>query len=148
KWDNRLDAFAQVRWNLTDFCKARDQRRVADSKLQQLYLTQKELHDKLTIGVHEALSAVDSGEEQIRYGADYIRSSLRVYQLSHERREAGEAKDRYTDAQVMQALRALELAHVRYLEAVSSYDKAQLRLLVLTGATNCETPPPSKKPSN
>jgi outer membrane protein TolC len=148
KWDNRFDAFAQVRWNLTDFCKGRDQRRIADSKLQQLYLTQKELRDKLTIGVHEARSAVTAGEDQIRYGADHIRSSLRVYQLSHDRLKTAEAKDKYTEAQVMQALRGLELAHLRYLEAVSGYDKAQLRLLVLTGATNCETPPPSKKPSN
>jgi outer membrane protein TolC len=148
RWDNRMDAFAQLRWNLTDFCKGNAQRRVAESKLHQLYLTQKELHEKLTIGVHEARSAVFAGEQQIRLGADQTRHAVKVYKLSEERRHAGEAKDKYTEVQVLQALRALELAQVRYLEAVSGYDKAQLRLLILTGATNCETPPPGQRASN
>jgi outer membrane protein TolC len=149
RWFNRMDAFVQFRWNLTDLCKGSLQQRVADSKLQQLYLTRKELRDKLTIGIHEARSAVAAGEDQIRLGADQIRNANRVYQLSDERRtNVGEAKDKYNEVQVLQALRALELAHLRWLEAVSGYDKAQLRLLVLTGAVNCETPPPSRKASD
>jgi outer membrane protein TolC len=148
RWDNRMDAFAQVRWNLTDFCKGGAQRRVAESKLQQLCLTHKELRDKLTVGVHEARSAALAGAEQIRLGAEHIRRADKVYKLSEDRRHAGEAEKRFTEVQVLQSLRALELAHLRYLEAVSGYDKAQLRLLVLTGATNCETPSPTPKPSN
>jgi outer membrane protein TolC len=149
RWDNRMDAFVTLRWNLTDLCKGSLQQRVADSKLQQIYLTQKELREKLAVGIHEARSAVVAGEDQIRLGADQIRNANRLYQLSDERRtNVGEAKDKYTEVQVLQALRALELAHLRYLEAVSGYDKAQLRLLVLTGSTNCETPPPNRKASD
>lgn len=149
RWDNRLDAWMQARWNLTDCCKARDQQRAAESKLQQLYLTHQELRQKLTAGVHEARSAVHSGEEQIRFGAKQIGHASKAYQLSDERRtNFAEAKDKLSEVQVLQALRSLELAHLRYLEAVSAYDKAQLRLLVLTGAANCETPPPSGRPSS
>ncbi len=148
-WDNRFDAALQVRWNLTDLCKARDQQRVTESKLQQLYLSHQELRNKLAAGVREARSAVSGGEEQIRYGADYIRYASHAYQLSDERLKNPplERADRLTELQVLQSLRALELAHLRYLDAVSAYDKAQLRLLVLTGATSCETPPPATRPA-
>jgi outer membrane protein TolC len=149
RWANRLDVGVQARYNLTDFCKGRDLQRVAESKLQQLYLTHQELRQKLTIGVHEARSAIHAGESQIRYGAEQIRRACKTYQLSDERRtNFAEAKDKLNEVQVLQALRTLELAHLRYLEAVSAYDKAQLRLLVLTGAVNCETQPPSAQPSS
>jgi outer membrane protein TolC len=149
RWANQVDAGVQVRWNLTDLCKGRDQQRVAESKLQQLYLTQQELRQKLTVGVHEARAGVLGGEEQIRYGARQIGFALKAYQESDKRRkDFAEQKDKLTEVQVLQALRSLELAHLRYLEAVSAYDKAQLRLLVLTGAVNCETPPPGVQPSS
>jgi outer membrane protein TolC len=149
RWDNRLDVAVQARYNLTDFCKGREQQRVAESKLQQIYLTQQELRQKLKVGVHEARSAIHAGEQQIRYGAEQIRRACKTYQLSDERRfKFADLKDKLNEAQVLRALRTLELAHLRYLEAVSAYDKAQLRLLVLTGAVSCETQPPSPQPSN
>jgi outer membrane protein TolC len=149
RWDNRFDFYAQARWNLTDFCKARDQQRIAESKLQQLVLTHQELRQKLTVGVHEARSAALSGEEQIRLGAEQIRQSCKAYQLSNLRRtDYSDQKYKVSEAQALQALRTLEMAHLRYLDAVSNYDKAQLRLLVLTGATTCDAPPPKVAPSN
>src|SRR5262249_53032545 len=130
RWDNRLDVAVQARYNLTDFCKGRDQQRVAESKLQQLYITNQELRHKLTVGVHEARSAIHAGEQQIRYGTEQIKRACRTYQLSDERRfKFADLKDKLNEAQVLQALRALELAELRYLESASAYDKAQLRLL-------------------
>jgi outer membrane protein TolC len=149
RWDNRMDVYAQVRWNLTDFCKSRDQQRIADSKLHQLVLTQQELRQKLTVGVHEARSAALSGEDQIRLGAEQIQQACKAYQISQFRRENySEQRYKVTELQALQALRTLEAAHLRYLEAASNYDKAQLRLLVLTGATTCETALPKVVPSN
>jgi outer membrane protein TolC len=149
-WANRWDLCAQMRWNLTDLCKARDRQHVAESKLQQLYLTHQDLRNKLTAGVHEARSAITSGEEQIRLVAQQIGFANRAYQLSDERMNNPplEKSERTTEVQVLQALRALELSHLRYLESVSAYDKAQLRLLVLTGTTSCDSPPLGVQPSS
>lgn len=150
RWDNRFDVGLHMRWNLTDAFRGREKLRVNESRLQQLYLSQQDLRNKLTAGVHEARSAITYGEDEIRFGADQIRSASKAYTLSDERMKnpPPERTDRTNEVQVLQALRALELAHLHYLEAVSAYDKAQLRLLVLTGATTCDTPPPSQQPSN
>jgi outer membrane protein TolC len=150
RWDNRFDLGFHMRWNLTDAFRAREKQRVAESKLQQLYLSHQELRNKLSAGVHEARSAITYGEDEIRFGADQIRSASKAYTLSDERMKnpPPERVDRTNEVQVLQALRGLELAHLHYLEAVSAYDKAQLRLLVLTGATTCDTPPPRLQPSS
>jgi outer membrane protein TolC len=136
-WDNRWDLCVQARWNLTDLVTARDRQRVADSKLQQIHLTQQDLRGKLASGVHEAREAIVSGGQEILFGAQQIKHATRAYERARERWQARPPEYPVNELQVLQALRAMELAHVRYLEAVSAYDKAQLRLLLLTGAAGC-----------
>ena len=44
--------------------------------------------------------------------------------------------------EVMQMIHALEGAHLAYLNSVSNYDKAQIRLMLLLGPAGCHAPLP------
>jgi outer membrane protein TolC len=147
-WDNRWDLALQARWNLTEFLVGRERQRMAESKLNQLQLTQQDLRGKLAAGVLEARDATLSGQEQIRMASQQIRYAQETYQLAYTRMLQGKTIENPTsEAQVYQALRSLEMAHIRYLEAVSAFDKAQLRLLVFMGAASCCTPAPAARPA-
>src|SRR5262249_45349880 len=131
-WDNRLDAVLQARWNLTDLCRANDQQRVAESQIQQVHLTYQDVRAKLATGVREAQEASRSGREEMRLAGEAVRHAKEGYELSNRR-----LKDNVpgsTAAEVMGYIRGLQSASLNYLGVVSAYDKAQLRLLVLTGA--------------
>jgi outer membrane protein TolC len=135
-WDNRWDLGLQMRWNITQFASARDRQRSAESKLQQLYLAHADLQSKLTAGVLEAREAVQSGMEQVKLGAEQIRHANEAFKRTRERYDLKLDKDPVNELQVIQSLRVLELAHMRYLDAVNAYNKAQLRLMMLIGAGN------------
>jgi outer membrane protein TolC len=131
-WDNRFDLGLQARWNLTDLCTANEQKRLAESRIQQLHLTYQDARAKLTAGVREAQDASLTGREEIRLAGEAIRHANEGYKLSDKR-----LKDNVpgsTTLEVMGYIRALQAAYLNYVGVVSDYDKAQLRLLVLTGA--------------
>jgi outer membrane protein TolC len=131
-WDNRFDLGVQARWNLTDLFTARDQQRVADSRIQQVHLTYQDVRAKLTAGVQEAQAASLSGRDEIRLAGEALRHAKQGYELSDKR-----LKDNVpgsTTAEVAGYIRGLQSAYLNYVSVVSDYNKAQLRLLVLTGA--------------
>jgi outer membrane protein TolC len=131
-FDNRLDVGVQARWNLTDLFTAKDQQRVADSRIQQAHLTYQDVRAKLTAGVEEARQASLSGRAELRLAGDAVRHADKGYELSNRR-----LKDNVpgsSTAEVMGYVRGLQSAYLNYLGVVGDYDKAQLRLLVLTGA--------------
>jgi outer membrane protein TolC len=131
-FDNRLDLGLQARWNLTDLFTANEQKRVAESRIAQLHLTYQDVRAKLTAGVREAQDASLSGREEIRLAHEAVRHANEGYKLSDKR-----LKDNVpgsTTAEVMGYIRGLQSAYLNYVSVVSAYDKAQLRLLVLTGA--------------
>jgi outer membrane protein TolC len=136
-WDNRFDLGLQARWNLTDLCRAGDQKRVADSRIQQLHLAFEDVRAKLAAGVREAQDASRSGREEIELAGEAVRHARQGYQLSNRR-----LKDNVpgsTTIEVVGYIRGLQSAYLNYLSVVSAYNKAQLRLLVLTGAVGSET---------
>jgi outer membrane protein TolC len=131
-FDNRLDVGVQARWNLTDLFTAKDQQRVADSRIQQVHLTYQDVRAKLTAGVEEAQQASQSGREELRLAGDAVKHADKGYELSNRR-----LKDNVpgsSTAEVMGYVRGVQSAYLNYLGVVSDFDKAQLRLLVLTGA--------------
>jgi outer membrane protein TolC len=131
-WDNRLDIGLQARFNLTDLFTAGDQKRLADSRIQQVHLTYQDLRAKLAAGVQEARDASLSGREEMRLAGEAVRHARQGYQLSQKR-----LKDNVpgsTTVEVMGYIHGLQTAYLNYIGVVSAYDKAQLRLLVLTGA--------------
>ncbi len=132
EFDNRLDVVVQARWNLTGLFTAKDQLRVADSRITQVQLSYQDVKAKLAAGVEEARSASLGGREEMSLAGDALRHATQGYQLSNKR-----LKDNVpgsSTAEVMGYIRGLQSAYLNYLGVVSDYDKAQLRLLVLTGA--------------
>jgi hypothetical protein len=124
--------------------------RWAESKLKQVQLALEDLRGKLTAGVLEAREAILSGREQIRRGTEEIRHARETYRLSNLR-----FQDQVTGAttnEVMQSIRGLGQAHLGHMSAVSAYDKAQVRLLLLLGqgpggpGGACHAPAPAPGP--
>jgi outer membrane protein TolC len=131
-WDNRWDLGLQARWNLTDLLNGRQRKRLADTRMQQAYLGYEDLRGKLTLGVKEAHEAARSNADQIGLAAAQIKHAEESYNLSDLRLREN-IKGR-SPSEVLLAVRALMGARLTYLHAVRDYDKAQLRLFVLTGA--------------
>lgn len=130
-WDNRWDLGLQARWNLTEFCTARDRRRVALAKMHQAHLLHRDLQGKLTAGVQEAREAILSGHEQIRLGEEQISNARKAHELSNDRLKNNIVGS--SPSEVLLSLQAVGLAQVNYLNAIRSYDRAQLRLMLLLG---------------
>jgi len=130
-WDNRWDFGIQARWNLTEFLTAREKKQLAQSGLQQVRLAQQDLRGKLTLGVQEAREAILAGQEQVRLGAEQITHASETYRLSKLRVEQN--VQGASEAEVLQSIRVLELAHFNYIMALSAYNKAQVRLMMLVG---------------
>jgi outer membrane protein TolC len=131
-WDNRFDIILQARWNLTALASARDRQRVAQARINQANLTYDDLRQQLTAGVEEARST--SLENRVRFGdvETYLRNARDAVRQTYERLKdlPPEAKS-VTD--VLLAIRTQLDAQNAYLAAVRDYDKAQVRLLILTG---------------
>jgi outer membrane protein TolC len=100
--------------------------------MQQAYLGYEDLRGKLTLGVKEAHETARSNADQIGLAAAQIKHAEESYNLSDLRLREN-IKGR-SPSEVLLAVRALMGARLTYLHAVRDYDKAQLRLFVLTGA--------------
>jgi outer membrane protein TolC len=132
-WDNRLDIGLQARWNLTQLATARQQRRIAESKLHQVQLSYLDLRGKLTAGVEEARDAILNNREQIGLAAGQIRHASEGYRLSDRRLREGVPGGSISE--VLQTIGTLGGAHSNYIRAIADYNKAQVRLLLLLGPT-------------
>jgi outer membrane protein TolC len=130
-WENRWDLGVQARWNLTEFLGSGQRKRLADLKIEQAHLGYQDLRGKLTLGVREAAEAHRSGQEQMTLAARQIQHAEEALRLSDMRLREN-IKGR-TPSEVLLAIRALVGARISYLHAVRDFDKAQLRLFVLTG---------------
>jgi hypothetical protein len=117
---------------------------MAQSQLQQAQLSLFSLQTKLRAGVEEALSAIHSGREQIARATESIHHASETYRLTDLRlREEGPEENRRNNTYnaVLTSIQQLSQTHANYLTAVSNYNKAQARLLLLLGTYNeCHTP--------
>jgi outer membrane protein TolC len=112
---------------------------MAQSQLQQAQLALMSLQTKLRSGVEESYSAILSGREQIAFAADAIQHAAETYRIMDRRlsKEDPETATRNrTYNAVLSSIQQLSQAHANYLRAVSNYDKAQARLLLLLGTYN------------
>jgi outer membrane protein TolC len=135
-WDNRFDFGIHIKWNLTELALARDKQRANQARIDQAHLTYQDLKAKLTMGVQEAREAVQSGREQMDLAEQQLKHANNAYERSKQRlMQAPNLKDR-SPSEVLLALRSLNGAHLAYVMAIRDYDKAQLRLFVLTGSAH------------
>jgi outer membrane protein TolC len=146
-WDNRWDLNFAARWNLTDAFTRCDRERILQAKTLQAHLAYQDLRAKLTAGVYESREVILSGREQIRTTQDEITEARRAFKLSNERLKSNVPSS--SASEVLLSLQALSLAQSSYVNVLRTYDKAQLRLMVLLGPSgnpaaapgNCPTPP-------
>ncbi len=139
---NRFDLGVQARWNLTELLTADTQRRIGSSVAAQAHLTFADLKGKLTLAVQEARESILSGREQLRLAEEQIKHAQTATELSELRlREAIQGS---SFSEVLLSQRAVAAARANYLSVLRDYDKAEIRLMVLTGCT-CPASPAAKQ---
>jgi outer membrane protein TolC len=136
---NRFDLGVQARWNLTDLFNADIQRRIGCSLANQAHLTYADLKGKLTLAVQEARESIVNGREQIRLAEKQIQQASSARDLSDVRLREGIAGASFSE--VLLSQRSVAAARANYLSALRDYDKAQLRLMILTGGSCPDTGP-------
>lgn len=105
---------------------------IAQAKLQTTLLAYQDLRGKLAAGVLEARAAILAGREQVRLAEEQITHAERAYELSNQRSK--ELVEGSSFSEVLSSLMSLSLARGSYVNALRSYNRAQLRLWVLLGA--------------
>jgi outer membrane protein TolC len=142
-WDNRWDLNLQARWDLTGLVTAKASQHAAESKLQQTRLSLQDLRGKLASGVEASRDEVLRSREQLELARRRIASSLDAYRINNSVRKEPEDKKPII-RELVQNIRMLREAEHEYLETLSAYDKAQVRLILLLGPT--APPPPGVAP--
>lgn len=130
-WDNSWNLGVAARWNLTECLTRCDRQRLFQAKTEQAHLAYQDLRAKLTAGVYEAREAILSGRDQIRVTQEQIAEARRAYKLSNDRLKNNVAGS--SASEVLLSLQTLSLAQATYVNVLRTYDKAQLRLMVLLG---------------
>jgi outer membrane protein TolC len=130
---NRLDLGVHARWNLTQALTAQDRLHQANAQVAQAHLSYQDLRGRLVMGVEESREACLSAAEQMRVTREQIQHARSAYKSSHSRLTNNVPGA--TSGEVLDAIRLLATAQSNYLEAVRDFDKAQLRLLILTGGS-------------
>jgi len=97
-----------------------------------------DLKAKLAAGVQEAYETILGSSEQIRHGTNRVTNALEARKLSQDRLFDNIPGSSYTE--VLLSVQALTLAQIKYVAAIRDYDKAQLRLLILTGSCHGSAP--------
>jgi outer membrane protein TolC len=112
------------------------QLQIAESQMQQARLSLLSLQLKLRAGVEDAYTAILSGREQIAQAVKVIQHAQETYRLM-DLRLVEEGSDNNirnrTYEGVLNSIRQLSQAWSNHLTAVSSYNKAQARLLLFLG---------------
>jgi outer membrane protein TolC len=145
-WDNRWDLVLQARWNLTPLVTAKDRQRAANAKMQQAHLAYQDLRGKLAAGVQEARETTLSGRHELEFVAGQIKNAEEAYTLSDQRLREAPAGQGTSYSEVLLAVGSIARAKGNYLSVISSYDKAQLRLMVLLGAAGAHAGTPCPLP--
>jgi outer membrane protein TolC len=119
---------------------------IAQSQLQQAQSSLVNTQLKLRAGVEDAFTAVLSGLQEIEQASKAIKHAKetnRIMELRETQESPQERVRNKTYDGVLNSIRQLSQAYSNYLTAVSDYNKAQMRLLILLGtyANNC--PPPA-----
>jgi outer membrane protein TolC len=119
---------------------------IAQSQLQQAQLALVNTQLKLRAGVEDAFTAVISGGAQLNLASkaiDHAKETYRIMDLRVTEEDPGTAVRNKTYDGVLNSIRQLSQAQSNYLTAVSDYNKAQMRLLILLGTYAANCPPPA-----
>jgi outer membrane protein TolC len=115
---------------------------MAQSQLQQAQFALVSVQVKLRAAVEGAFTAVLNGQQEIDLAAkaiNHAKETYRIMDLRVTEEDPGTAVRNKTYDGVLNSIRQLSKAQSNYLTAVSDFNKAQIRLLLLLGtyANNC-----------
>ncbi len=132
-WANRFDLGVAAKWNISDLCTAKHKRQVAMAQISQVQMTYAELRARLTLGVQEARTTSLAAFAQFAAAEEMIGQARTVAKNTRLLYDAGNMNGVLGSA-VVQALKGVSLAQMNFVDLMRDYDKAQLRLLAITGA--------------
>lgn len=117
---------------------------MGQSEIRQAQFALESIQLKLRAGVEDAYTAILGGREQINKAVKTIDHAKETYRIMELRltEEGPEANMRNrTYEGVLNSIRQLSQAYSNYLTALSAYNKAQARLLIMVGTyTGCRGP--------
>jgi hypothetical protein len=139
-WADRFDAGIEAKWKISDLFLADKKRDVASNQICQVQLAAQDLRAKLTMGVHEAKSAIDAAagifptsEKLITEGNDVVKQLKLMKENPPPTRPGETPKPAVLNSDVVAAYRKVMDAQLDYVDMMREYDKAQLRLMIITG---------------
>ena len=138
-WANRFDMGVQAKWNVSDAFSAHKKRQVALSQINQVQMTYAELKARLALGVQEARTTSLASAAQFAAAEELIKEGRLVAEKT--RLLADNQMNNVTGSAVVQAHKAVAMAQLNYVDLMREYDKAQMRLLTLTGSCDREIKP-------
>lgn len=116
---------------LTNCMMTGERRRIAEAQRTQAHFAYDDLRAKLTAGVREAQATIAEGAEEIRRAGQQVNHAAEARKLSKERLENTVMGS--SPSEVLLGLQSLGSARINHMSAIRDYNKAQLRLLILTG---------------
>lgn len=146
-WSNRLDLGIHAKWNVSDLLLADRKKAVVFAQMNEVQWTYQELRSKLTLGVQEARSTIHHTGAQFTVAEDQIKRAQEAAKTFAVILKEEPMHLRY--GEMMQFHKAVALAQLNYVEVLREFDKAQLRLMVLLGASvppASQLPPPAVTP--
>ncbi len=131
-FDRREDLTAVASWELHNLGLGDlSLHRLRQSQLSQAQIRSLEIADRVAAEVVSAYQIVQSRHQQVQVAQRTVEAALRSYNLNLTRIRGGAG----LPIEVLQSIQALDRARLDYLQAVTSYDKGQFRLLTALGNT-------------
>ena len=136
-FSDREDLTAGAVWELTNlgFGNLAKQRE-RQGEWNQSQMRALRLADVVASEVVAAYQVVVARRKQVEVGQTTVKSALRSYDLNHTRIRGGSG----LPIEVLQSIQALERSRTDYLQAVSSYNRAQFNLFTAMGNTPYSPP--------
>lgn len=145
RFSDREDFTAAAVWELRNLGLGdRALRRLRESQLTQTQIKSLQVADKVAADVVAAHQIVVARSRQTDVARKTVESALRSYELNMTRIRRGAG----LPIEVLQAIQALDRARYDYLQAVTSYNKAQFRLLTALGNTPVAPTEQSEAPAD
>jgi len=121
-------------------CRTRCQRdRMADAQRAQVHLAYDDLRAKLAAAVNEARDDIIKGRDEILHSREQTRHASEARDQSQKRLINTDMGS--SPSEVLLSLQAMSFSEINHLTALRDYNKAQLRLLLLTSGGHCGHPP-------
>lgn len=128
---NRWDMCLGFRWNLSQLCTAQEKMNKTHAQQAQAEFSYKDLKGKLALGVQESQQVILSAQAQLGVSAEQLKNAKESHRVTNLRLK--EQVMGSSPLEVLNSIRGVESAEYNTLNALRAHNRAQVRLLFLTG---------------